>query len=60
MLLLELVVCLVNLRARIETPGASTEQILVIAALLQLVDQKIHEKDEKIDYLLHVTGLLFL
>ena len=60
MLLLQLVIRLVKLGARIEDPGAGAEQILVVAVVLELMVYKVHEKDEKIDHLLHVRGFSFL
>ena len=62
MLLLQLVIRLVKLRARIEDPCAGSEQVLIVAIVLELMMDKVHEKDEKIDHLLHICGfcLLFL
>ena len=59
MLLLQLVKCLVELGARIEDPTAGSEQELIVAVVLELMEYKVHEKDEKIYHLLHVDGFFF-
>ena len=60
MLLLQLVIRLVKLGARIEDPGAGSEQVLIVAVVLELMDDKVHEEEEKIDHLLHVLGFFLL
>ena len=56
-LLLQLVIRLVKLGARVEDPGAGPEQILIVAVVLELMVYKVHEEDEEIDHLFHVCGL---